>query len=160
VAEVSAAVGSGTTTDDAVPVPVAVPAAVDASPLPPEKTAENIEREKKQAKARQKREKAKQKELERQLEIERENANAGPSLRQIELERIQQQLTPLGLQIVEIPSDGHCLYRAVAAQCGNSYQETRKLYIVILLWRRLTRNYEFLFMPLAGSQEPYAQILC
>jgi hypothetical protein len=152
----SDAVGSGTTThEDDVPVPV--PVAVESSPIT-EKTAEEIEREKKQAKARQKREKAKQKELERELEIERENANAGPSLRQLEMERIQQQLIPLSLEIVEIPSDGHCLYRAIAAHCGSSYQETRKLY------RKFYGYFpgeimEFLFMPSYWYQELYAQIL-
>lgn len=84
------------------------------------------ERERKQAKARRKREKAKEKERERELEIERENAEAGPSLRQIEVEQIQNQIAPLGFEIAEIPSDGNCLYRAVAAHSGTSYQETRK----------------------------------
>lgn len=91
-----------------------------------EPNAEDEERERKQAKARRKREKAKEKERELELQIERENAEAGPSMRQIEVEQIQNQLAPLGLQIAEIPSDGNCLYRAVAAHCGNTYQETRK----------------------------------
>jgi OTU domain-containing protein 6 len=122
----SDAVESHGTTPDAAPV------IGESCPLPAtEKTADEMEREKKLAKARQKREKAKQNERDRELEIERENANAGPSLRQIELERIQQQLTPLGLEIVEILSDGHCLYRAVAAHCGKSYQEIRKLYLIV-----------------------------
>ena len=111
-------------------------AAADETPTPvagapaegtPVKSPEEEEREKKQAKARRKREKAKEKERERELEIERENAEAGPSMRQIEVEQIQGQLTPLGLEIAEIASDGNCLYRAVAASIGNSsYQETRK----------------------------------
>lgn len=88
---------------------------------------EEEERERKQAKARKKREKAKEKERERELQIERENAEAGPSDRQMEVDQIQQQISPLGLQIVEIPSDGNCLYRAVAAHSGSNYQETRKL---------------------------------
>ncbi|CAB9528828.1 OTU domain-containing protein 6B [Seminavis robusta] len=114
IAELS---GSGDSKDTPAPAP---------EPLV-EKTAEEEERERKQAKARRKREKAKEKERDRELEIERENAEAGPSLRKIELERIEQQLTPLGLKIEEIASDGNCLYRAVAAHCGNSYQETRTL---------------------------------
>lgn len=88
---------------------------------------EERERKQKQAKARKKREKAKEKERERELQIERENAEMGPSARQMEVDQIQQQIASLGLQIVEIPSDGNCLYRAVAAHSGSNYQETRKL---------------------------------
>lgn len=96
---------------------------------PPQKNPEEEERERKQAKARRKRDKAKEKERELELQIERENAEAGPSMRQVEVEHIQGQLTPLGLKIAEIASDGNCLYRAVAASLDNnsSYQETRTL---------------------------------
>lgn len=85
------------------------------------------ERERKKSKAQRKREKAKEKERERELQIERENAEAGPSLRQIEVESIQTQLAPLGLKIAEVQSDGNCLYRAIAAHSGGTYQETRNL---------------------------------
>jgi len=92
----------------------------------PAKSAQEEERERKQEKARRKREKAREKERERELQIEKENAEAGPSARQIELEQIQQQLAPLGLEIAEIPSDGNCLYRAISAHVGNSFQDARK----------------------------------
>ena len=101
-------------------------AVADADEPAPETSVEDEERERKQAKARRKREKAKEKERERELQIEKENAEAGPSMRQIEVERIQNQIAPLGLQIAEIASDGNCLYRAVAAHSGSTYQETRK----------------------------------
>ena len=99
--------------------------------IPPEETKspEDEERERKQAKARRKREKQKEKERELERQIEEENANAGPSNRQIEVQQIEQQLTPLGLKIAEIASDGNCLYRAVSASVPSvvaSYQETRK----------------------------------
>lgn len=109
------------------------PSAADTAPAPAgtedagESNTEDDERARKQAKARRKREKAKEKERERELQIERENAEAGPSMRQIEVEQIQTQIAPLGLQISEIPSDGNCLYRAIAAHSNGTYQETRKL---------------------------------
>ena len=80
---------------------------------------EESEKQRKQDKARRKREAKKEKERQRQLEIENAAAEAGPSARQIELEALESQLKPLKLAIKEIPSDGNCLYRAVAAQCEN-----------------------------------------
>jgi OTU domain-containing protein 6 len=74
---------------------------------------------KKQEKARQKRAKQRQAELERHNRIAQETANAGPSRRDVELEQLQQQICSSAhahYTIAEIPADGHCLYRAVAAQ--------------------------------------------
>jgi hypothetical protein len=71
-------------------------------------------------------------EMERQQEIEREREeeanNAGPSPRDIEMNQILEQLRPLHLDIVSVPADGNCLYRAVAAQYRTdaTYQEIRK----------------------------------
>jgi OTU domain-containing protein 6 len=86
-------------------------------------------REQKQLKARRKKERQKEREAERQAELEREDANAGPSMRQVELEQMQAVLTLLDLKIGEVDADGHCLYRAVAAQTGRSYNEIRELYM-------------------------------
>jgi len=70
----------------------------------------------KKEKARRKRERQRQAALERQRQIDAETANAGPSPRAVELEQLAQQLAPNNLQVAEIAADGHCLYRAVAAQ--------------------------------------------
>lgn len=52
-------------------------------------------------------------------------ANAGPGPRQVEQEMIEQRL-PQNLVIEEVAADGHCLYRAVGAQCGGKdYTEMR-----------------------------------
>jgi len=93
----------------------------------PEVDDEAAARERKLAKARKKRDKQKEKEAERERQIEEENANAGPGLRKIELEQIQAVLTPLKLKVDEVDADGHCLYRAVAAQTGKHYKEIRSL---------------------------------
>ena len=78
----------------------------------------------KQEKARQKRAKQRQVELERQTQIEQETAEAGPSPRDVELERLH-QLIGAHYVIADIPADGHCLYRAVAAQLNNPAQDYR-----------------------------------
>jgi len=84
-------------------------------------------RERKLAKAKKKRDRQKEKEALLQQQIEEENANAGPGLRKIELEQIQAVLTPLKLKVSEVDADGHCLYRAVAAQTGRNYMAIRSL---------------------------------
>jgi OTU domain-containing protein 6 len=86
------------------------------------------ERERKVAKARKKREKQKEQEAKIKEQIELENAMAGPSLRQVELEQMQAFLDPLNLRIVEVEADGHCLYRAVAAQSNYDYKEISRWY--------------------------------
>jgi OTU domain-containing protein 6 len=86
---------------------------------------EEEERQRKIEKARLKREKAKQKELDREKRIEQENSEAGPSPRDVENIIILQQLDPLNLEMQEVAADGHCLYRAVAAQQNSNYQEMR-----------------------------------
>jgi OTU domain-containing protein 6 len=95
----------------------------------PEEDGDNnndTEREKKQLRARRKREKQKEKDRQRQLELARETLEAGPSLRQLEIEQLHQHLAPLHLKIEEVKADGHCLYRAVASQCHQTYSEIRK----------------------------------
>jgi hypothetical protein len=58
-------------------------------------------------------------------------------MRAMELETLDLQLKPLSLRIVEIPSDGNCLYRAVAAQCGSDYIAIRKcISVCVGMWAR------------------------
>jgi hypothetical protein len=80
----------------------------------------------KQEKARRKKEAKKEKERQHQEDLEKEAAEAGPSMRAVELQALDLQLKPLSLKVVEIPSDGNCLYRAVAAHCGSDYSKIRK----------------------------------
>jgi len=84
-------------------------------------------KDRKQEKARRKKERQKERELQREKEIEEEAANAGPSLRTVELEQLQNVLTPLNFLIAEVEADGHCLYRAVGAQTGRDYIHVRAL---------------------------------
>jgi hypothetical protein len=83
---------------------------------------------KKMEKARRKRDAKKERERQRKLELEAVQNTAGPSLRAMELQALESQLRPLSLRVVEIPSDGNCLYRAVAAQCGSDYSKIRKCF--------------------------------
>ena len=72
--------------------------------------------EKKKAKAKAKQEKKVAKEKERLLSIEQAKTQAGPSLRETEMNIICTKLQSLSMQIKDIPSDGNCLYRAIADQ--------------------------------------------
>ena len=70
------------------------------------------------AKKLKKIEKLNKKKIEQKLKDEQiaiEMANA-PSLRQNEINIINQQLKPFQLHITDIPADGNCLYRAIASQ--------------------------------------------
>ena len=49
-------------------------------------------------------------------------------MREVELDQIQAVLTPLSFAVAEVEADGHCLYRAVAAQTATDFQEIRKFY--------------------------------
>jgi len=95
-------------------------------------------RSKKQEKARQKREKQRQEELKRERQVAEEiAATAGQTPRDLEMADLTHILQPLGYVIRPVAADGHCLYRAVAAQCSNensnnnsaaiSYQDLRTL---------------------------------
>ncbi len=89
-------------------------------------SSEEVERLKKMEKARRKRDAKKEKERQQRQKETLEQESVGPSMRDMELQALELQLQPLSLRVVEIPSDGNCLYRAVAAQCGSDYNKIRK----------------------------------
>ncbi|CAH0492210.1 unnamed protein product [Peronospora farinosa] len=68
-----------------------------------------------QAKAHRKREEKKQQERERCKRIEEANEST-VSERQVEVDMILARLATHGLKLKDIPSDGHCMYHAVADQ--------------------------------------------
>ena len=72
--------------------------------------------DKKKEKARRKREQQRQAALERERQIADELAQAGPSPRDLELERLRARLPSRRYRIRPVTADGNCLYRAVAAQ--------------------------------------------
>lgn len=89
-------------------------------------------RERKQAKARRKKEAQRQKQ--RELEEEQAKDLAGPSARSQELDVLKTKLDPLSLKIQTVTADGHCLYRAVAAQCddGTDYSQIREYSLLVV----------------------------
>lgn len=48
--------------------------------------------------------------------------NSGPSLRDIEMDKINQQLRSEALAVKAVPSDGNCLYRAIEDQLRHGFQ--------------------------------------
>jgi len=82
------------------------------------KAAEEARVQQKKEKALKKRQGRAAKEADRQAALDRERAEAGPSARETENKKLQQQLTNLmpKLRVSEVAADGHCLYRAVGDQ--------------------------------------------
>ncbi|KAL7565148.1 hypothetical protein ACA910_021526 [Epithemia clementina (nom. ined.)] len=78
------------------------------------------QRQRKLDKSRRKREKQKEKERRREDEIAAEaTAARGRTPRDVENAQLAQILQPLNLVVRDVPADGHCMYRAVAAQLDN-----------------------------------------
>jgi hypothetical protein len=81
-----------------------------------------------------KREKARAKERQKVQDIKDENAAAGPAARDVEMQIIQSKL-PEGWRMEEVAADGHCLYRAIAAQhSDSSYANMRTYPSLINIW--------------------------
>ncbi|KAK9809985.1 hypothetical protein WJX72_003005 [[Myrmecia] bisecta] len=76
---------------------------------------------KKATKAQKRREKQQQEEAEREARIADEQAELGDSQRVLEERALAETLEPLGLQLRDIPPDGHCLYRSVEDQLSLSH---------------------------------------
>ncbi|KAF6146439.1 hypothetical protein GIB67_037739 [Kingdonia uniflora] len=80
------------------------------------------------------REKRAQEEAAREQRIEEEQSNI-VSTRMVEDDKLKKKLEPLGLSVVEIKPDGHCLFRAVEDQLNEisggsspyTYQELREM---------------------------------
>ena len=60
------------------------------------------------------------KDTERQLLRQEISSNSGPSLREVELDRINSLLLEQDLTVKVVASDGHCLYRYTYSACGTS----------------------------------------
>jgi OTU domain-containing protein 6 len=106
-------------TDDSETTTTTIAAVGQAPPPPPgnddgapaEETEQQLFQRKKVEKAARKREQARQKELQAQEALAA--AQALPNAKDTELEQMQ---LPDRAMIVEVIADGHCLYRAIAAQ--------------------------------------------
>lgn len=134
--------------------------AADSSPAPAEAEAETETAvPSKQAKAQRKREAKKQQERERRERIEEANKNT-VSERQIEADVIAAQLARHGLQIKDIPSDGHCMYHAVADQMKQKNLPIGDVVAGFQYLRKLTSDYmlahEDDFLPFMALDEAAA----
>eukprot|EP00445_Apocalathium_hangoei_P019270 CAMPEP_0203911292 /NCGR_PEP_ID=MMETSP0359-20131031/52469_1 /ASSEMBLY_ACC=CAM_ASM_000338 /TAXON_ID=268821 /ORGANISM="Scrippsiella Hangoei, Strain SHTV-5" /LENGTH=319 /DNA_ID=CAMNT_0050836969 /DNA_START=49 /DNA_END=1008 /DNA_ORIENTATION=- len=88
-----------------------------------EEEAERAQRKKE--KALKKRQGKAEQEADRRKELELERLNAGPSRRTLELVAISARLTKQRppLKVLDVPGDGHCLYRAVGDQLRRARPE-------------------------------------
>lgn len=73
-------------------------------------------KDKKPSKAQKRREKLAKEEAERDARIAAELAELGETERAAEERQLKELLHPMGLDIVDIPPDGHCLYRSLEHQ--------------------------------------------
>jgi len=87
-------------------------------PAPSQEEDEAARAQKKLEKARKKKAQRSQREEERKEQLEQERLQAGPSQRDAEMEALVRRLSSHKppLKVLEVPGDGHCLYRAVADQ--------------------------------------------
>jgi OTU domain-containing protein 6 len=86
-------------------------------------TAQDAGKDKKTSKAQKRREKLAKEEAERDARIAAELAELGETERAAEERQLKEFLHPMGLDIVDIPPDGHCLYRSLEHQlrhCSSS----------------------------------------
>jgi OTU domain-containing protein 6 len=85
--------------------------------------AQDTGKDKKPSKAQKRREKLAKEEAERDARIAAELAELGETERVAEERQLKEFLHPMGLDIVDIPPDGHCLYRSLEHQlrhCSSS----------------------------------------
>lgn len=75
--------------------------------------------EQRKTKAQKRREKMMKDELERERRIAEENEAMGETEREAEEKALEGKLMLSGLMIKDIPSDGHCLYRAIGTTVEN-----------------------------------------
>lgn len=131
-----------------------------ASNLEPVETEAEIAKRKKEKALKKKQNKAaKEREKEEARELAR--AEEGPSARQLELEALGARLSKLrpSLRMVEVPGDGHCLYRSVADQ-------VRSVRPDLFQWRRpLEFSHEEIrclcadeMLGAPGKYEPFAEL--
>uniref|UniRef100_M4BDQ2 OTU domain-containing protein n=2 Tax=Hyaloperonospora arabidopsidis (strain Emoy2) TaxID=559515 RepID=M4BDQ2_HYAAE len=119
------------------------------------RAAELSKQVKTQAKAQRKREAKKQQEQERRERIE--EANKTVSERQVEADLILAQLARHGLKIKDIPSDGHCMYHAVADQMKQKNLASTEEVARFEYLRKLTSEYMLAhpddFLPFMALEE-------
>jgi OTU domain-containing protein 6 len=89
-------------------------------------------------------------------------ASIGPSAREVEMDRLKElYLEPNNLDIVEVPADGHCLFRAIAEQLNNELMTTRRRYVEKYCYaeEEQDEDYEHIFMDYKILREKCADAL-
>lgn len=123
------------------------------------KSIELFKQAKTQARAQRKREAKKRQEQERRERLEEANKST-ISQRQIEADIISAQLSKYGLKIKDIPSDGHCMYHAVADQIKQKNLPVADGLAGFQFLRKLTSEYMLAhsdeFMPFMALDDSYA----
>eukprot|EP00048_Salpingoeca_helianthica_P020394 m.6349 g.6349 ORF g.6349 m.6349 type:complete len:300 (+) comp4754_c0_seq1:50-949(+) len=104
----------------AAPAPAADTAAADPADAALDETSEKQSQEPAKPTRAQRRRDKKETETQERTKRIAEAKHKGPTEHDKEMKKILEQLQPLSLRVDQIPSDGHCLFRAVASQLSPS----------------------------------------
>lgn len=85
----------------------------------PQELSQQTQEQKRVSKAQKRRNKKEEATRQRQEEISKQEIENESGARNVEFQKLKEMLKKQGLQIFEIPSDGNCLYNAVAHQVNH-----------------------------------------
>lgn len=89
------------------------------TPEGPQELSQQTQEQKRVSKAQKRRNKKEEATRQRQEEISKQEIENETGARNVEFQKLKEMLKNQGLQIFEIPSDGNCLYNAVAHQVNH-----------------------------------------
>lgn len=89
------------------------------TPEGPQELSQQTQEQKRVSKAQKRRNKKEEATRQRQEEISKQEIENETGARNVEFQKLKEMLKKQGLQIFEIPSDGNCLYNAVAHQVNH-----------------------------------------
>lgn len=90
----------------------------------PQELSQQTQEQKRVSKAQKRRNKKEEAARQRQEEISKQEIENESGARNVEFQKLKEMLKEQGLQIFEIPSDGNCLYNAVAHQVNHRKTRT------------------------------------
>lgn len=85
----------------------------------PQELSQQTQEQKRVSKAQKRRNKKEEAARQKQEEISKQEIENESGARNVEFQKLKEMLKKQGLQIFEIPSDGNCLYNAVAHQVNH-----------------------------------------
>lgn len=141
----------------------------------PQELSQQTQEQKRVSKAQKRRNKKEEAARQRQEKISKQEIENESGARNVEFQKLKEMLKKQGLQIFEIPSDGNCLYNAVAHQVNHKktitdckqlrkqaaeYMRGKNLVYTVMNWSIVLSKFKilsiilhyrkFLFLPMKG----------